>query len=129
MTWSSVATTTARFTLLSVLAVTSLYGLLAYAPFTYTVVIESRLVDPLWVFARWHPAFIWMAAAAVAVAARDDLLGRRPSAILLTTSFVLSALALAWHPVLATLPSDGRALATLAGPSHPRRLAGVPRHP
>ncbi len=119
MTWPRVATTTARFTLLSILAVTSLYGLLAYAPFTYNAVIEYRLVEPLWVFARWHPAFVWLAAAAVAVAARDDLVGRRPSALLLTTSFVLSALALTWHPVLATLPNDGRALATLAVPLIP----------
>jgi phosphoglycerol transferase MdoB-like AlkP superfamily enzyme len=91
---------------------TAAYCLVAFVPFTYVEVIQFEIVPTLTAFARWHPFLFWIALGAVAFSLREDV--RRPATRLLTIGFlavsVATGAALAFRPLLATLPNDASSL-------------------
>lgn len=100
----------ARLVAATIWMVSALYGVIAYVPFTYTQVIETRLSEPLLAFAAWHPAFAWLAAGATAFAlARRLRAGERDAWALVVTVAATALLLTAW-PVLAVMRNEPRSL-------------------
>ena len=83
----------------AVCALTGLYGVFAYIPFTFTQVIQARLFEPFSRFVAWHAAFAWLAVVALALGERKRLRVARPGPVALFVVAVAGALALTVRPL------------------------------
>ncbi len=93
------------------LLITSFYCLLAYAPFTYTVFVQSQLIGWVTFFVRWHVHLYWVNALLMAwmlLANRRD----RKNRLILGYLFFLALMgfALALYPLLARLQNNFHSL-------------------
>ena len=97
-----------RAAFVAICALTGLYGVFAYVPFTFTQVIQTRLFEPFSRFIDWHSAFAWAGLAALAFGERRHLRAVLPGAVALMTVAAAAAIACTVRP-LARFQSGGPA--------------------
>ena len=85
---------------------TALYGLFAYVPFTYTQVLQARVVDGFFEFAAWHRTLAWLGWALLTLVLWRPVFAADPPALVLVIVFGLATVGLTVHPVLAPLGND-----------------------
>jgi hypothetical protein len=86
---------------------TSIYGLLAYVPFTFQQVIKGALFPPLNEFGRIQPYLFWIVLLIIAPAV--GVVRTRASTIFLCTHILLGIYLIRW-PVLVNLENTGASL-------------------